>query len=251
MGSSPMNYSFSGSDARCFVYFRDYPHLFRPLDSVHTISISVHEAKGVARSLGYRGITGIARGVRTIAGSMILTVINDHPLRALQDQYIDILRSRNGKEIPLGWSLDRGMVGVGTMANSYNLNSRMPVLLPPFNFAIQYVSEGQRSLTDGELTHRPNGAGALVIGMEFIDDGLVTSTNDIVSEMTFSWIARDYKPLSSFDLKNIGSFNQTQNQVQRSHAELMNRIRGQMGITGTEPLGFETDPISKINLEDL
>jgi len=251
MSVVPVNYSFSGSDARVFVYFKDYPHLIQPLDSVHTISISVHEAKGAARAVGYRGIKGIARGVRTIAGSLILTVINDHPLRVLQEQYLDIVRSRGGRHIPVGWSLDRNYVGVGTMANSYNLSSRMPVILPPFNLGLQYVSEGRNSLIEGQMTATAHGAGALIVGMEFIDDGLVTSTNDIVSEMTFSWIARDYKPLASFDLKNVANITQFENQNERDHAELMNRIRRKMGITGSEPLGFAVDPIPVINWEDL
>jgi hypothetical protein len=40
----------------------------------------------------------------------------------------------------------------------------------------------------------------LLRGVEFIDEGLVTSTNDIVSEVTYSFRAFDYKPLAKISV---------------------------------------------------
>ena len=232
MPVSRHTYSFSGADARVFTYFDAAPSLIRPLDSVHTISISVHEAKGQARALGHRGAKGLARGVRTIAGSLILTVINDHPLKSLIDQY-----NESGRPDIQGWSLDRDLVGKGTLARSYDLNNLLSTLLPPFNLAIQYVSEGADyrvfdSITDdpavdGDLVINKittvGGAGLLLRHVEFVDDGLVTSTNDIVTEITLSFIALDYKPLASFapaDLEALG-----RNQYSRdSNVDIVSRI---------------------------
>lgn len=186
-------YSYSGADAETFVWFDAAPDLLLPLESVHTVSVSVHEAKGQARALGHRGIRGMARGVRTIAGSIILTVINDHPLRPLLNQYYKIW----GTNDPLGWSMDRHLVGAGSFLNNYDYTNRLAVLVRPFNLAMQYVSETGPAY-DESKGERPEGAGWMLRGVEFIDEGQVTSVNDIVTEMTFSFIACDFKPFSYY-----------------------------------------------------
>jgi hypothetical protein len=198
-------YSFSGADAKVLVWFQQTPHLIRPLESVHTLSVSVHEAKGQARALGHRGIRGLSRGVRTIAGSLIMTVINDHPLRALHDQYNEAFIAGGYREPTPGWSLDRHRIGVGTLFNNYSYNNRLSTLLPPFNVALQFVSEGGPPFRDynsdpalSSIAEHAEGAGAMIVGMEFLDEGHVTSVQDIVTEITFSFIAHDYKPLSYF-----------------------------------------------------
>lgn len=191
-------YSFSGADADMFCWFPQAPELISPLSSVHTISVSVHESKGQARALGYRGIKGLARGVRTIGGSLILTVINDHPLRELQDQYVAAFVDGEYPEPSMGWSLDRHRVGVGSLWGNYDYRNRLAVLLPPFNIAVQYVSE-MGKVWDEERGERAEGAGWMLSGVEFLDEGQVTSVNDIVTEMTFSFLACDFKPFTYYD----------------------------------------------------
>lgn len=191
-------YSFSGADADTLVWFPQAPELISPLSSVHTISVSVHESKGQARALGHRGIKGLARGVRTIAGSLIVTVINDHPLRELMDQYRAAFIEGRYAEPQMGWSLDRHRTGVGSLFNNYDYTNRLAVLLPPFNLAVQYVSE-QGKPFDPVRGERPEGAGWMIQGLEFLDEGQVTSVNDIVTEMTFSFLACDFKPWSYYD----------------------------------------------------
>lgn len=214
-------YSFSGADARAFVYLDGMEDTIRQLEALHTISISVHEAKGQARALGFRGIKGLARGVRTIAGSMILTVIEDNPLRPLMDNLREFI-SRTGTYWP-GWSIDRHEVGTGSaFAGELNFSNRIAPLLPPFNMLIQYVSEGAMWAPSSSLGLNPDlddfgfnalepgedglfgrrtalieGAGLLLRGVEFIDEGVVTSSNDIVTEVTLSFLAHDYKPMSA------------------------------------------------------
>lgn len=193
-------YSFSGADARAFAYFDGVESEIARLESIHTISVSVHEAKGQVRSLGYRGIRGITRAVRTIGGSIIFQVIQDHPLRALiASSYKSPMVNR------LGWSVDRDVVGVGTALNMFDYGNKLPTLLPPFNILMTFTSE----LSDAKplfspvpeeggviLGIRAPGASMLIRGIELIDDGHVTSVNDIVTEITFSYIARDFKPIS-------------------------------------------------------
>lgn len=202
-------YSFSGADADVYTWFPSNPENIKPLKSMHTISVSVHEAKGQARRLGHRGISGHSRSVRTIAGSMILTVINEHPLSTLMDQYVEGSRNRwEGHS----WSMDREFVGTGSVFQLNSFNSIMPTLLPPFDLAIYYSSEMAGYVQQGTVNNSGQlspekgrelgGAGLLIRGIEFIDSGLVTSVNDIVSEVTLSFMAFDYKPLSSLSQTN-------------------------------------------------
>ena len=232
-------YSYSGSDSKAWAYFEGMEDTIRPLEAMHTISVSVHEAKGQARALGFRGIKGLARGVRTIAGSIIFTVIEDNPLRPLMDNLRDF-EDRSETHWP-GWSVDRHEIGVGTaFGGQLNFSNRIAPLLPPTNILIQYQSEGAlwsprgnidvetaayslgnerrwglvNSLPISEQTpgHRMErrisieGAGLLLRGVEFIDEGIVTSINDVVSEVTLSFIATDFKPMSAQVFDGAGPY---------------------------------------------
>jgi hypothetical protein len=214
-------YSFSGADAKAYVYFEGMEDTVRQLEALHTISVSVHEAKGQARALGFRGIKGMARGVRTVAGSIILTVIEDNPLRPLMENLREY--ERRGAYWP-GWSVDRHEVGTGSaFGGSLHFSNRIAPLLPPCNILLKYVSEGSLWSPRGEigtetiedfLDTNPSdeilqrvitrerqalveGAGLMLRNVEFIDEGIVTSVNDVVSEVTLSFIAIDVKPLSA------------------------------------------------------
>ena len=201
------SYSFSGADARVYFYFDGAEQDIRPLDAMQTISLSVHEGKGQARALGHRGIKGFSRSLRTIGGSMILTVVNDHPLRPIMLQAGEYIRNNDG--FYPGWSLDRDEIGVGTALDTFDYRNRIAGLLPPFNLIVSYVSEGtdfysnikDRESFGSDTIARIPGASLLIRQIEIIDSGLVTSTHDIISEMTFSFMAMDVKPLSAVDFR--------------------------------------------------
>lgn len=224
-------YSFSGADARMLVYFPQRTDLISYLDSVHTLSVSVHEAKQQVRSLGYRGTKGLTRSVRTIAGSLILTVVNDHPLRPLIDQYNKMIMDLGGDDfdfnpLPFGWSVDRDELGVGNYQDIYNFQNRLASLLPPFNILMEFVAEGapvtldetsagplfkaqQENPFDSKLANTKArvlfpGAGLMLQDIEFVDEGFVVSVNDMVTEVTLSYIARDFKPISANTLHDGG-----------------------------------------------
>ncbi len=233
-------YSFSGSDARAWAFYDSLEEDVSPLDSLHTISISVHEAKGPARALGFRGVKGYARGVRTIAGTMIFTIVKDHPLRNLIDQY--------GKAVDRGWSggwsVDQDEVGVGTAFNNIQFTNRLATLLPPFNILCQYVSESANwSTPDTRATwentgvgySRPTsfeGAAWMLKGIEIIDIGMVTSTNDIVTEMTASFTAVDFKPMSRNEFTGTARPSKAVHSVTRIAADLAVALYPDQGGSG-------------------
>lgn len=213
-------YSYSGSDAKPVAYFPGRSDKVTPIESMHTISWSVHDAKGPARSLGYRGIKGFARSTRTIAGSMILTVIEDHPLASIMDMMAEIYLDpavRFG-----GWSVDWNELGVGSGLDSTTFNRRLATTLPPFNVLVQYVAEGAkwaRAPNTPTTFHIP-GAAFLLIGVEFQDEGIVTSTSDAASEMTYSFWARDCKTLSQQQFEKVLNGPYPPDDIGRKDAEL-------------------------------
>lgn len=193
--TSQSRYSYSGADCRAYVYFPGRGDKIAPLESLHTISWSVHEAKGQARSLGFRGIRGLSRGQRTCAGSLIMTVIEDNPLAPLMDLmaelYLDpALRFE-------GWSMDWKSVGIGSGLDGTDFTRRLAPTLPAFNILLQYVAEGA-NWTDGPITSITDipGAATLLVGCEIVDEGSVTSTSDSATETNYSFIAMDCKPLA-------------------------------------------------------
>lgn len=254
-------YSFSGADAKAFVYFEGMESTIRQLTALHTVSVSVHEAKGQARALGFRGIKGLARGVRTIGGSMILTVVEDNPLRPLMEN----LRDYEATQRWPGWSIDRNEQGTGSaFSGDLHFSNRIAPLLPPTNMLIQYVSEGAlwspraqagfppedgvdpldfpginnsslQSQTSEHLLRQRlaqrrqvsiEGAGLLIRGLEFIDEGIVTSSNDVVTEVTLSFIALDLKPISAQIFDGEGPFAPI-DEDQRADWQLRDKLFGQ------------------------
>ena len=201
MADNNYRYSYSGADVRVSAYFEGAEDLIVPIESSHTIAYSIHEAKGDARAFGFRGIKGLTRGIRTIAGSMIFTLIEDHPLRELQGVYRTCARDR-GMFRHMGWSIDRDEVGVGSAYGTGfgDFENRIAPLLPPSCWILQFVSEMGAyepvSFENKNLNAVIPGAGLLLRNVEFIDEGQVTSVSDMVTEITYSFKAWDVKPLS-------------------------------------------------------
>jgi hypothetical protein len=190
-------YSYSGSDATAFVYFEGRGDQLRKIESMHTISWSVFEEKGDARALGYKGVRGFTSGPRTVAGSLIMTVIEDNPLAGLMD-ILAILRGDPTLKWP-GWSHDWEEIGVGTaFGNEYN--RRLATTIPPFNVLIQYVTEGSTWNSPTDQINKIPGAATLIRGVTFLGEGQTTSTSDAVTEANYTWKAMDLKPLSKQQL---------------------------------------------------
>lgn len=235
MSSSTLKhrYSFSGSDTKVFAYYSGNELL--PLEGMHTLSCSVYEAKGRVRSLGFKSIRGFARSVREISGTMIMLVINDHPLKPLMVKNPYYQSSYYGNGDKRSWSFDahktaRGSSSVyryGPTADYFEESDyvRIPTTLPPFNLLVHFQSEipvgssierikrevverkadrdsmGNTYLfseykdTMRESLNYKKGAFELV-DVEIMGEGIVTSVNDMVTEIQYQFVARDYKEYS-------------------------------------------------------
>lgn len=137
------------------------------LDSLATISLSIHESKSPVRRLGHMAPSGYTRAIRTIAGSMVLTIIgSDHPLKNLSEQ--------DPKSV-VYFSND--------LKNSFNIVTKMS----PFNLMLLYKTE------------LPNTSGSKMVikGIDFINEGIVTSVNDLVSEVVLQFVALDIEQFES------------------------------------------------------
>ena len=111
------------------------------LDPVHlnqmaTISISIHEAKSPVRRLGERGVSGYTRGIRTIAGTIVFLVIEDHPLRKLA-----VKDPANIYSNLVGWSRDLRTKGTGSGYGEIKFDNKISTLISPMNIMLRYQTE--------------------------------------------------------------------------------------------------------------
>lgn len=166
-------YSYSGADCRAYAWFPEdrssQPVL---LKSMATISLSVHEAKSPVRRLGHRGVSGFTEAIRTIAGSIVFTVIEDHPLKDL----IEKNPSRGAMSLDM---------------EERRLNSA--VTLRPMNILLKYQTE----------VNEQAGVDLEIHNLRFINEGVVTSVNDMVTEMVCQFVAEDAKTFKM--VSNMGS----------------------------------------------
>lgn len=208
MAAKKYRYSFSGSDARVFAFYPGYEHKILELESFNTLSVSCHDGKSQARALGRKNAKGVAGSVRTVAGSFILTVIEDHPLRVLTDFDISTTTRYEPRRWDQ-WSLDRYQNGTGSVFSRLQHTNRLAATLPKFNLLVIYMSEGAAFDRQYEPVYENNeptesvrqidrltGAALLIENISIIDESIVTSVNDVVSEMVFSYVADNVLPLS-------------------------------------------------------
>jgi hypothetical protein len=200
--SLPIKYSYSGADCRAVAYFEDsvgygQPYMnpsqeIIPLDSLATISYSIYEAKSPVRRLGDRGVNGYTRGIRTIAGSMVFLVIEDHPLSRLVELGE---KSKN-------WSRDLNSKGHSFRDYKQGKKRFISTLLPPFNIGLFYKTEVAFRYNDkaeakkakheaGYVRSFTEGAHLVISGIDIISEGMVTSVNDMVTEVTMQFVAQD------------------------------------------------------------
>lgn len=130
------------------------------LGSLTTISYSIFRNKKPVINIGRTNINGVTRGSRIYAGTMIFTLINQHWLRELQDQ--------------CDW--------VG------NLEDLKADELPLFDIMIVSANEYGSAVE------------MYIYGIDFTDEGQTISVEDMFTENTFSFIARELSIFKKFDI---------------------------------------------------
>ena len=249
------------------------------LDSLATISVSVHEPKGMVRRLGYKGICGVTRSTRTIAGTMIFVAgtgkYGGHPLEGLM-----LFDPIHAQPRMMGWSMDmeRGTAlerddgSTQFTVSSNNIldqkrYAKLGTLLSPFNLYMHYQTEDKHNPEDSlslggddakkinpgtKVPWENNGAAFLLAGVEFISEATVSSVNDMITEISFQFIAQDMIPLTSNQgLLNEGIGNtatQFNNMMQKfTSARGAAESRGQEIVKVAELSGAERHIVEKNN----
>lgn len=158
--------SYSGCDMVATVKISSHTGLkdtIYTLGSLQTISISTHQDKRPVRSIGNINAKEYTMGQRTIAGSLVFAVFDQH----FADQmFKDSLSAINASE--------QNKIATVMLADE----------LPPFDITISYANE---------YGHTSRMA---LYGVRLIDEGQVMSINDIYTENTYQFVATALEPLN-------------------------------------------------------
>lgn len=136
------------------------PGQTEPLEigELQTISYSIHRENVPVRTLGRVGPRGFVKGPRTIAGSLIFTQF---------DKYFFYKLSNYKKHISAGL---------------YPLSD----MLPPFDVTISFANES------GSFSKLK------IYGITIVDEGSTMSVDDLITEQTFTYMARGIQPLVNY-----------------------------------------------------
>jgi hypothetical protein len=128
------------------------------LGELQTISYSIHRENSPIRTLGHVNVKGFVKGGRTIAGSLIFTVFNEYAFYRIK-QFKEYLSRKKGFFAPLA------------------------DMLPPFDIVITFFNEYGL------------GAKMKLYGVTIVDEGQTLSIDDLITEQTYTYMARGIQPL--------------------------------------------------------
>lgn len=143
------NKTFSGTDMIVTIAFPNAKPIM--LGELSTISYSIYREKKPVRTCGHINTRGFTKGPRTVAGTLIFTVMDKHIVNSLRH------------EIPY----------------LKNINKIKTDELPPFNIYITMANEYGAS------------AKLNIYGLTIVDEGKVMSVEDLFTENQWSYMARD------------------------------------------------------------
>ena len=149
--------SFSGTDTLVFIMMPGRGPVV--LGSITTLSYSLYRTKQPVINLGRTNINGATRGARIFAGSMIFTMINQHWLKELQSTE------------ELSWLGDYSQLKADE--------------LPLFDLMVVSANEYGSYVS------------MFLYGVDITDEGQVVSVNDLFTENTCSFIARDIETFTA------------------------------------------------------
>jgi len=228
-------FSFSGADVRAFVTPSSNNTGFY-LDTLATISFQVNEQKSPVRRMGRPNVVGFTKSIRTIAGTMVLIILRDHPAHKIID---------NSKYHKLGMTTDT--------KNS----SGFFATKKPFDLKLVYQSEDQivgieRLAADNEDYHSEFN----IYGIEIISQSITTSINDMMTEVVVQFMAKDYEEFKYMykdkdkEVNNLDNLKQTNNKLWARVNEINKLIdAGNLSQTTKNSLEAERNEIMRTIME--
>ena len=142
------------------------PASTKVLAEAQTLSISTHREKNAVRALGHVYPKAYVRGQREIAGSLIFTVFNEHVLYELI------------KAHPSDF-------------DAAKYTSALMDQLPPVDIVVSFANEY------GSVSRMG------IYGVEFVNEGQVMSIEDILTENTVNYVARDIDPMRAVSQRKV------------------------------------------------
>jgi hypothetical protein len=133
---------------------------FIELGELQTISYSIHRENSPVRTLGHVNPRGFVKGARTIAGSLIFTVFNEYAFYRIKE-FRKALKERN--------------------------YSPLADMLPPFDVVLTFFNEYGLA------------AKMKLFGITIVDEGQTMSVDDLITEQTYTYMARGIQPLMHLD----------------------------------------------------
>lgn len=129
------------------------------IGELQTISYSIHRENTPVRTLGRVNPVGFVKGPRTIAGSLIFTVFDEYTFYRI-DQFRE--------------AMDTGFFPLSDM-------------LPPFDISVTF--------------HNEYGVGSTmkILGVTIIDEGQTMSVDDLITEQTYTFMARGIQPIKRYE----------------------------------------------------
>jgi hypothetical protein len=157
--------TFAGTDILAEILLPNVASTFQAekitLGELQTISYSIHRENTPVRFLGHVSPGGFVKGPRTIAGSLIFTVFNYYAFYRLK-QFSEAVGS-----------------GFFPLAD----------MLPPFDVVITFVNEV------GAMSKMK------LMGVTIVDEGQTMSVDDLITEQTYSYMARGIQPMTGMVLR--------------------------------------------------
>jgi len=150
--------SYAGVDIAALIVLPNEPTPLE-LGELQTISYSLHRENTPVRTLGRVNPRGFVKGSRTIAGSMIFTQFNYYTFYRLK-QFSELVSTKN----------------VYCLAD----------MLPPFDIVLTFSNEL------GSFSKMK------IYGCTIVDEGTTMSVDDLITEQTYTFMARGIQPLTAY-----------------------------------------------------
>lgn len=167
------------------------------IGELQSITYSVTREKAPIYTMGNPNPRAFSRGKRGIAGSLVFTVFDRDSLKALKQQTMINAHGLNNSDIhktgtkPEGVHVDASK-STSSVVSKWQ-SQRNPVYtdeIPPIDITISFMNEYGQSAT------------MTIYGVEFLNEGMGMSVDDITTERAITFVARSIEDISENAYEN-------------------------------------------------